>query len=161
MNIKIVSSLEKIFNDEDLSSIKSIGEYTALKNEVVSFQIVLNSSEVRKIKINTFTDMISIRKVCLMPSNKATFIEKYDKYYITDKSGMFPDLLIPIEDNALDIDYNNTVLWVSLQTNNFLVGNNEITITFKDIEKEDIFKCTLNLRIIDVVLPNSDLIYSN
>lgn len=161
MNIKIISSLEKIFKDENLNSIKSIREYTALKNEIVSFQIVLRSSQLKKIKIDTFTDGISIRRVCQMPSSKPVFKEKYDDYYITDKPGMFPDLLIPLENNSLNIDFNNTILWINLKTNDFSVGHNEITINFKDIEKEDMFKCTLNLKIIDIILPSSDLIYSN
>ena len=161
MNIKIVSSLEKIFKNDYLRNIKCINEYTALKNEIFSFQIIINSLENKKIMINDFTDGINIRKVCMMPSNKAVFEEKYDDFYITDKPGLFPDLLAPIEENIINVDSNNTVLWINLSTNDFLVGLNKIEISFKDIETKKLFSISLNLKIIDIILPSSDLIYSN
>lgn len=159
--------MEKVFLKDDVSTIKPIYRISALKGEQVSFQIVLNTTNYEKynLKYKITSDLkdIDVRKVEYVPSRLPVYEEKIDQYYITDKPGLFPDVLIPIEPmETIKINkYTNSVLWMIVNIpKDASSGDNAIEIELRDNEKTEKIKLKVNIEILDEVLPDASLIFS-
>lgn len=159
MKIKNVSSLEKVFENDSINKFEDYSYIRALKNEIVSYQIVLKSSKEHVLKIINNNKAVNIRLVGYVPSNKPIFKEKYDQYYITDKPGLFPDVLYEDVDH-ISIGKKNTVLWISFNTNDFQLNKTNIEIDFCDTTGKK-YKSVFCVDVIDKKLPQNDLIYSD
>ena len=160
MIIKNISSLEKVFKNDGINKFKKFNYTKALRNEVISYQIVLKSNLSRKLKIINGNKFVSVRLVGYVPSNKPVFKEKYDQYYITDKPGLFPDVLYENID-TIEIGKVNTTLWISFNTNDLKVSDNNIVIEFRDVDTGEKYKSSFTVNVVDKKLPDSDLIYSD
>ncbi len=160
MKIKLISSLEKVFLGQKIDSLNTYNKTRALKNELVSYQIVLKSKVPCKVRVTEKSACVNIRLVGMIPSAKPIFKEKYDDYYLTDKPGLFPDVLYE-NYNIVDVDNKNTVFWISINTKDLEIGKNNINIKFEDIENRKIYESNFELTVINLELPHSDLIYSN
>lgn len=100
MEIKIVSSLEKICGPY-LESLKEITFITALPGETVSLQFAVNTEEIpiyaQPELVSQFGDATRLYAVknVIMDFAKADDA-KDDRNYLSDESGVMPDLLLPI-----------------------------------------------------------------
>lgn len=166
-NAKIVSSLEKVFLKDDVSILQSISRISALKGEQVSFQIVLNSTDYEKYnleyRITSVLKEIDVRRVEYVPCRLPVYEEKMDQYYITDRPGLFPDILVPIEptDKIKINKYTNTVLWIMINIpKNAIAGDHVVNIELCDNEKMTNAELKINIEVYDEVLPDANLIFS-
>ena len=153
-DIKIISSLEKIY-DEDKMPQNEIRHISLLKNEKKSFQIAIEadfdgecsislSSTVKNIKLYTVKHIKSD-----LPMDK----KGVDTYYRFSKSGYYPDLLLPIGENV-KLSKGVTVLWAELNGKDCQIGVNEIEITVGDKT------AVINAEIIDAELDFKDFVYT-
>ncbi len=163
---KIVTSLEKVFLKDDIDRLKEIKKIHALKGERISYQIVLASDKYQrydlKYKINSKFENIKINRVGFVPSECPVFEKRLDDYYITTKPGLFPDVLYPLKANDLITiyEYTNTTLWFTIDIPNKIdAGDYSVEIELYNSEIRE--KLTLNIKIEDIILPSSDLIYTD
>ncbi len=153
-DIKIISSLEKIY-DEDKMPQNGIQRISLLKNEKKSFQIAIEadfdgecgvslSGTVKNIKLYTVKHIKSD-----LPMDK----KGVDTYYRFSKSGYYPDLLLPLESKA-EISNGITVLWAEIDGKDGQIGENKIEITVGDKT------VCLNAEIINAELDFKDFVYT-
>lgn len=95
-DLKLLSSLVKIFADEEPKYQTECLLLTSLKNDIVSFQTALRSSDFTKSNlilniVSPIKDIIHARTVEYVPVGRATVGILDDNYLKTD-SGMYPDL---------------------------------------------------------------------
>jgi len=104
IRLKIVSSLAKVFADEEPMEYLETGKYSGFKNEVISFQAAYTSEGMlwenfADIEIKSpIKNIIRVRKVELVPVGLATFFDA-DANYLRENPGMFPDLLTDLKDS--------------------------------------------------------------
>lgn len=160
------SSLEKIF----LTSSSINGGYTnanALKGEEFSYQIAFRLASGEKteltIDINSpIKDIITLYLVGNVPSVLPAYPDNHDDDYITTQPGLFPDVLYPVKDGKIEA-YGNAyqALWVSVKTSEKTpAGSYPIELIFSDNEKNIVKQMKFNLEIIDAVLPEQKLIFT-
>lgn len=101
---RVLSSLSKVFADEDLSD-SPVGSGTALWKEVYSFQVAYRSYKSIRgltVRVNSpLTPYITLRAVGLAPSELPVFAET-DANYLRTTPGLYPDPLYPASDGVLD-----------------------------------------------------------
>ena len=148
LNLKLTSSLEKIFKDDSFGKITEISHLSALKNERISFQIASeiveteSFSEQYKIEISgELARHATVREVISVPVTLATFPCGFaDDNNLRTTPGLYPDLLMPLR-------YNNT-----LRVNKDFISSLWIEIDLRN--KEDIVPGTFP---VNVKLSNEDI----
>ena len=159
---KQVSSLQRVFLDGKCD----LGEYnsdSALKGERFSYQIAYKSDEkfFAEVVIDSpLSPYISIRAVGNVPSELPVYERDY-KYCERCEAGLFPDVLFPIENNRVLIKPNNYyALWITVELPEEIMADNyEINIRLSR-DGEKISSNTFNLHVVNAVLPEQKLIYT-
>ena len=165
------SSLEKVF----LNDFNSCEEYTsasALKGEEFSYQIAYKSDIPReqngtriplKVKVESnLRDMITIYLVGNVASELPAYPGKCDENYITTKSGLFPDILRPIQDGEVTL-FNSAYhsIWISVKISESCVaGKYPIRVTFLSEDSRVNEQKIFELEVIDNILPKQQLIFT-
>lgn len=108
LNVKIISSLEKCFYDNELNDFAEIEKISLLKNEKASFQIVLKEEEKKERLIECkivgeLKDFISVKQIVCLASSKPVYADLYDGNYLRTTPGLYPDLIT-------DLSYNNKIV---------------------------------------------------
>ena len=168
---KLYSSMEKvmIYANPEVEELQSM---TVLKNERFSFQIAYeyepefnNRTYPVSFEIKSpLKDCISARKVVHIPSEMPLYPGKKDDSVISDKPGLFPDLLKPFVKNEVwPHETMHDAIWFTVEPEgNYDAGTYEISVEFKYEKKSEeegkdpvVYKCTktLKVEIIDVMLP--------
>ncbi len=166
--LKQFSSLEKIFLDEEPKG-QEISKASSLKGEEFSYQIAYSKivengwAEKAEVKISVNSEIspyITVRRVMCVPGEMTAFPDGYDDGYYTTKSGLFPDVLMPIENNKVYAGINKWhSLWVSVDVpKDAKPGIYDIEIIFED--KDGAEKSNFQLEIIDRELIQQDLIFT-
>lgn len=113
---RIVSSLEKVFCSPTLEG--SPCKYlTALKGERVSFQIAVRADLAASFAVfpaepEGFAGCISVREVKCIPSLMPAVPE--DDYVLRKEAGLYPDALLPVEDEVALTAKNWHAVWISV-----------------------------------------------
>lgn len=154
-DIKIVSSLEKIYDEDGMPDIE-LTYLSMLKNEKKSFQIVLESNieSVANITVNSDIKNIKLYEVKAIKSDLPMTKDGGDGYYRFSKSGYYPDLLLPTENNTVTLSKGITVLWAEVDGKNGEIGTHKIEINAG--EKTAI----LEAEIINAELDFRDFVYT-
>lgn len=159
---KQVSSLQRVFLDGkcDLTE-HSCG--SALKGERFSYQIAYKSDEkfFAEIVIDSpISQFITVRSVGNVPSELPVYPRDYE-YSERCEAGLFPDVLFPIENNRVLIKPNNYyALWVIIELPEEInAGDYDIKIKLLK-DGEELGENTFSLHVIDAVLPEQKLIYT-
>lgn len=159
--MKIVSSLEKCFCDDNIDDKKEINRLSLLRGEKISFQIVyfapLVSKEPYPIDFSVsskLSEYIKVSRVVSVPSNMPVSPKGFDDDYIKTTPGLYPDAIMPLH-------YNNRVslvpgqllsLWVDIDLpDNFMPGEYNINFTFSDDGNE------ITSKSITIALLNAEL----
>lgn len=171
LRIKLTSSLEKCFKDGSFGKITEITHISALKNERVSFQIAAEIidtdmfSEQYSVEISgELAKYANVREVISVPVTLATFPCGFsDDNIIRSTPGLYPDLLMPLRyDNTLRVNKDFiSSLWIELDLrdkNNVTAGKFPLTVKLSN-EKESA-EVTLSLEIIDTLLPEEDITFT-
>ena len=132
MEIKILSSLAKIFPDEICCGYE-INSVSCLKNERTSFQLAVKSDSDLSAGISSDSKNLNIYKIQYVPA-KLTSGENRDDYFIRDaKPGFYPDVLIPCGGKVQLKKDEWTPVWCELIPDGKLdAGEHEITVTVGD-----------------------------
>lgn len=129
MDIKIVSSLAKVFTDEICNGIE-IDSISCLKNEKVSFQIAVKSENAENISVVCESSNASLYSVVAVPVGLAAPKDR-DDYFIRDaKSGDYPDVLVPFGGKLEMKTGEWTALWCEFACDE--AGESDIVIKIGD-----------------------------
>lgn len=175
---KLYSSMEKIMIDK-MPQAEELQSASILKNERFSFQISYEfepgiADRLYPVSFNIkspLAEFITVRKVGHIPSEMPLYPGKKDDSVISDKPGLFPDVLYPMKENVIwPHEAMHDALWFCLDTEGRAeAGSYEISVEFKYEKKaasegqEDIIHIctkTLSLEIIDALLPEQTFMYS-
>ena len=105
-DIRLVSSLEKVFADEELKAAQW-SKGSMLSNEVYSFQAAYywNGPLLNNLNVSAVSELsqwISLRTVGLVPCELPCFPD-HDDNVLRTAPGLYPDSLIPLEGKALSL----------------------------------------------------------
>ena len=169
MNAKIISSLEKCFLDETLAQKSPLGAISMLKNERYSFQVCYSAKECVDSKLirhfhveSPLKDCIHISMVRYIPSTMPIFRQRYDDDYLRTEPGLYPDLLQPMGKKER-IPVNNTLnaLWLEVAPENQVApGTYPVDCVFTDTDGNVQCRVSTQIEIIDAVLPDQQLIFT-
>jgi hypothetical protein len=165
LEIRLLSSLEKVFADEDLKAYQW-DNGSMLSNEVYSFQIAYNFNDKRlnNVKVEIDSDLapwINIRKVGLIPSEMPCYAD-HDENILKSTPGLYPDSLVQLDSNGITLLHSQ---WRSLWVTVSLCGEVEpgmypIEIYFKSQEGEELGKAVFHLEVLCASLPKQTLIHT-
>lgn len=163
LEVRQISSLEKVFPDQEPLLSDNATIISALWGEDVSFQMAYNyhsfSSQWVKVKISSeLEDYVRVRKVELVPSRYPCHGIQDDDYLRT-KAGMFPDLLRDIKDNKIKlIPEQWRSLWIDISvTDNILPGKYPVKVELMDDKNLCISKLETLVDVIGIRLPQLKL----
>ncbi|MCH5320468.1 MAG: DUF4091 domain-containing protein [Eubacterium sp.] len=132
MEIKILSSLAKIFPDEICNEYE-IDTLSCLKNERVSFQLAVKSDSDMSINVHSDCEQLKIYKIQYVPAGLTAEKDRDDYFIRNAKSGDYPDILIPIDSEIQLIGNEWTPVWCEFVPDGKLnVGEHEITVSVGD-----------------------------
>lgn len=162
--IKIISSLEKVFTESSIENLAELKHFSMLKNEKKSFQAAFKTTKAERVTINIdspIAEFSNISVVKSVPCDLAT-MKNSDDFYIKKEAGLYPDLLCPICDEYTFESAGTYAFWIELspaKDKNLPCGEHKISITLNS----DDTKCEaeLTVEVIDALLPKQTLIYTN
>src|SRR5699024_3447142 len=162
---RCLSSLEKVFADENLESM-SFQHATALWNESYSFQVAYrNDGEIFKdftIEIDSdLKEVISVKVVGLVPSEFPIY-KDHDEHVLRNTPGLYPDPLHPIEEAELVAPSNQwRSIWITVALNEHITpGLHDIFVKFVANDGEVFGQEKFTLDVIPVSLPKQKLIHT-
>jgi len=169
MKIKILSSLEKCFLDDDIEQKQEFVSASCLKNELFHFEICYKSSPqygsgYAYLSVESeISDYVKVSRIEPVPVQLAARPWS-DDVFISKKPGLYPDVLQPLEENRrLAVADNLRSLMVEVEPKGEIkAGIYPITFCFDFVhtytnELKDQYKVTFNLEIIDALLPEQEL----
>lgn len=162
LEIKQVSSLERIFLDGKCT-MNEISGGKVLRGERISYQLAYKSDSVIEANVSVespIADFVRVSYVGNVPSEIPIWAD-HDDYYERTEPGLFPDVLFPVEDGYLAIKRQNWYsLWITADIPaDIEAGKYDITVT---VTAEDFSTSkTFTVEVIDAVLPEQTLIYTN
>lgn len=167
LRIKQISSLENVLMTDCMEQKKAVTRMRALKGERISYQIMVlgdyksrGRKEAEVIVDSPLGSNVSVRAVEHVPVRMPKYNDISDIDYISDKPGLYPDVLRPLTDSKVFLHpYYATTLWVTaIIPSDFDISDFNITTTVKsgDISAS----ASMRIHVIDRVLPQSDLIYT-
>lgn len=166
MNIisKCISSLEKVMPDTLIDSLEEYAEATALKNEIFNYQIAYTLPGKGRLRLSVETSStisdITVRAVGFVPSLLPCY-DDHDGYIISDKPGLFPDVLENITESGFTVSGSHTsVLWITVDPHNAVPATHHIKVILRNGE-ESVCETLFTLRILDAKLEEQSLIYTN
>ncbi len=164
MRIKIISSLEKCFLDEDIGIKKEYKRGSCLKNELFHFCVAYSNENDRCysfLSINSdIKQYVKVWRIESVPVQLAAERKFCDDYFLRKKPGLYPDVLQPLESNGrLIVSENLKALMVEVDTKGQVeAGVYPITFCFNAGEEK--YSEIFELEIIDAYLPEQDIKYS-
>lgn len=163
-----VSSLDKVFSDRGPKLIERGG--SMLGNERYNFQLAIYSDYERLAPRSTVTvegidpAAVSVREVVEIPAGVASYPDA-DDYVINPGigSGLYPDLLRPLENGNLMIrPKSHVTLWITVHSPEGLTpGKYDVKITVKNEWANEEFSTVYALEVLPARLGETDLIYTN
>lgn len=177
-DMRIVSSLEKIFPKSGCLECAEINSFSVLKGETVSFQIAYRYAEgyeFEQMKSKTpgtknpsvtahihskLADNIRIRKVVNVPVTYPAYPE-CDENYISTEPGLFPDILEDFTGSFQCIPFQWRSLWVDIAVpQDAQPGNFPVEFEFQTMSGAIAKKIKITVEIIDAVLPKQELLHT-
>ncbi|MBR4979365.1 MAG: hypothetical protein IKX77_02315, partial [Clostridia bacterium] len=154
IKIKLLSSLEKVFrNSEPRGAEQSV--YSCFKNEALSFQAAVCSDTDTEISVKAsedYNDKIDNFTVGDVPVTYAA-ADDADDYFLSKEPGDYPDILIPGSSVSAKAGE-----WYSF----WFEFNSDDTAGARDINiSVNGEKYAVRINVIDAVLPEQELIYTN
>ena len=164
---KIVSSLENCFIDQNLENFKTLEYISALKNERISFQVLVTFDKIEELSRYVTVEIegelakyTSVREVVSVPVAQPTFPGLMDDNYLRTTPGLYPDLLLPLRYDRLRISpVATSTLWIEIdlsKAQDIRASKKEIKVNLTDSAGETSSN-TLDIEIIDAILPEQTL----
>ncbi len=175
IQMKILSSLEKCFLDEDLGSKKEKKRFVMLQNEKLSFQVAYINTELERAKRYTVScsgslaPYATVREVVSIPSAHPAEEQKMDEDYLRITPGLYPDLLRPLHYGGAVLVPSKRLcsLWIDISLpENFFAGDYELTLSLRyqdqknPQEEAPLFSATAQVQVVAAALPPQRLIHT-
>lgn len=160
--IAVISSLEKIFPNDDLQN-KIFKHFSMLRNERLHFQTAVFAKKGDVIHFSIDSPLSEFCQISYvkMISAGTNSPKKSDDYFIAKDKTEYPELLEPTEDNKITAIYAGyNVFWIELFSQSGLpVGEYTLTCCTEvnGLQAETSVQCT----VIDAFLPKQEMIYTN
>ncbi|GIP32191.1 DUF4091 domain-containing protein [Paenibacillus sp. J2TS4] len=164
LEIRCLSSLEKVFADEQLKA-KAYHRGSALANEMFSFQMAYRSKLLLKwidIKVDSeLEEVVTVRSVGLVPAEMVAYHD-HDDYILRSTPGLFPDPLYELPEEGLaGLPGHWRSLWITVDLQGKVKsGIYPIRISFEH-SGECLAEGTFELEVIGAELPEQQLKYTN
>ena len=170
LNLKFISSLVKVFPDQKIEDFKTLESISVLKGERVSVQLiysyepdVIHGGHCIRHKIELGGDLaplVSMREVKCIPVTMPINPYGVDDNYLRCESGLYPDVLVPLNyGGALPYSYNTLKsIWIEMNIpKDFEAG--EHTLTFSVIGNDHVknHEASFNLEVINATLPDDEI----
>lgn len=162
--MKLLSSLEKVFLADNLSDKPAYRAGSMLRNEVFNFQVAYRPEEgwldkaVLRLS-SPIASFVTLRRVEVVPSQMPAYPGLSDSGYITTQPGLFPDLLLPYAQGQrlTLVPGQSRSLWLSVE-GDIPPGTYPITLSFVDRSGATLAEDTFTLTVIDALLPPQKLL---
>lgn len=155
LNLLQISSLEKVF----LKKGQTFPEYTrasALLGEEFCYQVMFWSEELMDLTVSVQSEPAAeLFLVGNVPSQLPCYPTVQDQDYLTYEPGLFPDILLPIQQVQVRGTQFAQAIWVCLRPEK--AGEFPVTVRFENPEKGVDQQVTFTLKVIDVSLPEQTL----
>lgn len=153
-NIKVLSSLEKVYDSDKMPDTEYKG-FSMLKNEKKSFQLAIEATEDYEAELTYESTLkgLQIYTVEHIKSDFPMWKKGADDYYRFSKSGYYPDLLLPF-DGKIKGKKGITVLWFEIDASENTAGKHSISLT---VDNKTV---TVDIEIINAELDFRDFIYT-
>ncbi len=174
---KCYSSMEKVMIDK-MPQVEELHSASVLKNERFSFQIAYEYEYGIKERLypvsfeikSSLAAAITVRSVGYVPSEMPLYPGRQDDAIISDKPGLYPDVLKPIKDNVIYPHRGMCdALWFTVDLDGkYDAGTYDISVEFKYEQKDaaegeepKCYTCTktITLEIIDALLPEQKFLH--
>lgn len=164
-NMKLLSSLVKVFQDEEPVYQPECLLLSGLWGETVSFQAAYTGNYFMRERVDVrvvspIKKYVRVRTVEQVPVKRAVN-EKVDDYYLKTTPGIYPDLLRDLKDGKVIVCTNQwRSLWVDVEVTNAIpAGEYDIEI---QLVKEDKVVCSsiMKITVIGVELPKQKLMHT-
>lgn len=156
-----ISSLEKVLCDT--RPVLTQSKYTKLRDESFSFQVAYKSDVMIKSARLQIDSDIKDEIKAFMVENVPVVLACYpdcDDYVISDKSGVYPDILREFEPRDIYLRPGKWgAVWITV--NSAKVGKHDIQLRLFDQSDNCLAAATYTLEILSAELGKSDLIYTN
>lgn len=154
LNLKIISSLEKLYDNDKMPQNELKG-FSLLKDEKKSFQVAIESSGKGKVTFSVESTLKNLKAYIVkhIKSDLPMTKKGADDYYRFSESGYYPDLLLPAE-GEIELFKGITVLWIEIAARENEVGSHKISVKIDDAAIET------EVRIIDACLDFDGFIYT-
>lgn len=169
MKIKLISSLEKCFLDEDISLKPELRFGSMLKNEIYRFGAAIisdrpDTTECFYLSVRSpLREYITVKRVEAVPVQMASDPKRSDDDYLRKSAGLYPDILQPLEKNGrITVPYALKSLMIEIDPKSKVAsGIYPVTLVFTENTREAKRQtATFNIEIIDAALPKQELIYT-
>lgn len=169
---KFILSLEKPFTDESFDNYSSISQITALKGERISVQLLYTNEkgEDDKFLLICHAELSgNMAKYASMREVKSVAVHKpvggeIDDNYLRTKPGIYPDLLYPLPEGGHFAAARNILNshWIDIAIPEDYDESLDSTLTVKIYSDDNklIAENTINIEIINAVLPPQKLIHT-
>lgn len=160
MELIILSSLEKVFYDEKPKA-KSISGFSMLKNERSSFQAAFCCEKNTTLSVSLNGVLADFSKLYLVkdvPVGLACF-DDADDFYLRKTSGMYPDVLEPVDGEIAVESGKWYSVWVEVSPDEKIIGKSELKISFLE-NGNTVSEGSVNIEVIDCCLEKQSLIHT-
>ncbi len=170
--LRVMSSLEKCFPEEPLSSHPALTHFTVFKNQTLAFQIgVCRHGGGRRFKdmyrlrlSGALAPYAEVRQVSLLPSMYAYHPRSEGAYLRRDIYGLYPDLLRPLHYRGRFWLLRDQVqcFWVDVKPSDRLTaGEYSMTVELLHDESDEVMAAeTVTVRIVNIDLPPQRTIHT-
>ena len=163
--MKVLSSLAKVFPDEEPVYRMECNKLSGLWGETVSFQVAYTGDHFMKERVDVkvvspIAEHVRVRTVEQVPVGRATN-GIIDDNYLKTTSGMYPDLLKDVKDGKVYIRSRQwSALWVDVKLSDAIpAGDYEIEIQLVKEEKV-ICSAVKKITVIGVELPKQKIMHT-
>lgn len=163
--MKLLSSLEKVFEDEEPIYRPECLMLSGLWGETISYQVAFKGSffmrERLDLKVSSpIKDHVTVRCVGQVPARKVAHAIVDDNYLRTT-AGMYPDVLKEIKDGKVILPSRKwNSLWVDVDlTEEIAPGTYEIKIAFEK-GGEEVVSSVMKVTVIGMQLPKLDIMHT-
>jgi hypothetical protein len=162
---RIISSLEKVFADEELQAAE-FRRASALQKETLSFQVAYCSAKlVKKLKVRIESELgarVGARTVGLVPAEMPIYHD-HDDNLLRSVPGLYPDPLLPVSESEGLTGFPKQwrSVWVTVDLNGDVKpGTYGIAIVFLTNDDQELSRETFELDVLAAALPEQKLIHT-
>ncbi len=178
VNAKIISSLEKVFANKEVSDYARLDRMSALLGERIAVQLIYKNERFadgnggegicRTLLTPTLSGDLAkyatVRRVVGVPVTMPS--RDYDGNYLDDKPGVYPDLLLPLNYGGrvrTDIHVLGNI-WIDIELpedKSVLPAISKLTVSITDdYSKSCVFEDSVEVEIINKRLPKQEIYYT-